>query len=72
MRFVKSHPKKGMEISEFTVQRLYRLWQEFQQNDVETADPIRSFVARYHKKFGFDDKYVCKFFSSAITIDWLY
>ena len=53
VRFIKDHPKKGAEMSEFTVQALWRFWEEHAMIDTLTDDPIRSLVNRYAVRLGF-------------------
>ena len=51
--FVRAHPKKGAEMSHFTVDRLYNMWEEHREVDQTASDPVGNFIARSAHRLGF-------------------
>ena len=51
--FVRAHPKKGAEMSHFTVDRLYNMWEEHREVDQTASDPVGNFIARSARLLGF-------------------
>ena len=54
--FVRAHPKKGAEMSHFTVDRLYNMWEEHREVDQTASDPVGNFIARSARRLGFRKK----------------
>ena len=52
INFIRAHPKIGAEMSRFTVDALYDMWDEYMENDQE-EDPVGNFVERNAKQLGF-------------------
>ena len=52
IRFIDAHPKKGAEMSHFTTDALERMFKQYVELDIPTADPIGSFVERYAQELG--------------------
>ena len=51
--FVRAHPKKGAEMSHFTVDKLYNMWEEYREVDQTASDPVGNFIARNARRLGF-------------------
>ena len=53
-------------MSNFTVDKLYDMWEEHKQIDQKTADPVGNFIARNALRLGFRDteqgRYLSKYF----------
>ena len=53
INFIRAHPKKGAEMSQFTVNALYDMWDEYMENDQKEEDSVGNFVERNAKQLGF-------------------
>ncbi len=53
VEFIRAHPKKGVQMSQYTVDELYNLSDDYTKHDVPTGDPVDSYVTRYAYRLGF-------------------
>ncbi len=53
VEFVRAHPKKGVQMSQYSVDELYLLWRDYMEHDMPTGDPVDSYVTRYAHRLGF-------------------